>query len=76
MTMPEPEVGIEAVFKVFCGPPAETVANVNRSLKEYVVVNWNWAVCGDMVVLSALLVSQREVRKAQLAMTGLPGPRQ
>lgn len=62
------EVGQEPVFRVFSGAPEETVANVNRSLKDYVVVNWNWSVCGDRVNLSALLVSQREVRKAQLAM--------
>ena len=70
--MPD-EIGVEAVFKVFVGPPNETVANVNRSLRDYVVVAWNWSVAGDMVVLSALLVSQREVRRAQLATLGPAG---
>ena len=60
----------EPTFRVFSGAPHETVANVNRALKEYVVVNWTWSVCDNQVILSALLVSQREVRKAQLAMMG------
>lgn len=62
----------EPVFQVFHGTPDETVRNVNQSLKEYVVINWNWSVCDGKVILSALLVSQREVRKAQLAMMGQP----
>lgn len=60
----------EPTFRVFSGAPDETVANVNRALKEYVVVSWTWSTCKDQVVLSALLVSQREVRKATLAMMG------
>jgi len=57
----------EPVFKVCTGEPQLTVSIVNRALEEYVVVNWNWSVCDGRLILSALMISQREVRKAQLA---------
>lgn len=57
----------EPMFVVFTGTPTVTVAQVNAALKSYAVVNWNWAVCDGMVVLSALMCSLKEIRAQQLA---------
>lgn len=70
--------GPDPVFITFTGTPTVTVAQVNAALKNYAVVAWNWAVADNKVVLSALLCSLREIRKAQIAqLQGIPpgGPR-
>lgn len=64
----------EPVFRVFSGPPEETVANVNRSLADYAVTSWTWSTCGDRVILSALLVANKYIRMAQMASLQPPGP--
>lgn len=58
---------VEQVFKVFTGTPDTVVDRVNHALTEYSVVAWNWSVCNNHPVLSALMVSHSEIRRAQLA---------
>lgn len=62
----------EPVFRVFTGDPTVTVAQVNAALAAYGVLAWNWAVCDGKVILSALLISLREVRKQQIALAAMP----
>ena len=54
-------------FVVYTGAPKSTVLLVNQALKDYAVVQWNWAVCDGVLVLSALMCSLTEIRRAQLA---------
>lgn len=70
----ELEGATEPVFRVFSGPPEETVGNVNQSLKEYSVVGWTWSTCGDRVILSALMIANKYIRMAQLAAMQPPQP--
>lgn len=69
------EIGMqEPVFRVFSGPPEETVSNVNQSLKDYSVTSWTWTTAGDRVILSALLIANKYIRMAQMAALHPPVP--
>ncbi len=51
---------------IVTGTAAATQANVNRLVKEYVVTQWFFAVVKDEVHVTAIMLSQAEIRKAQL----------
>lgn len=54
---------------------AETVEwHLNRLLDEYTVTTWSFNAVGDRVIITAILLDNREIRKAQIAMMGAPGP--
>jgi len=57
---------------IVTGTAAATQANVNRLVKEYVVTQWFFAVVKDEVHVTAIMLSQAEIRKAQLAQARMP----
>ena len=64
---------MEPTFRAVSDTPYACCQLVNRMLKDYAVVAWNWSVIEGKLMLTALMVSQREIRKAQLAAMG-PAP--
>ena len=61
---------------VVSASPIAAVAEINRLLKDYIVMSYHWAVVEKKIVLSALLVSKTEMRKMMLANTQMPNMRQ
>lgn len=64
--IPDPPV------RIISGPYKVVEAEVNRMAKDYVVTHWHFAVIGDEVHVTGILLSQREITKAQLAANGRP----
>ncbi len=66
--------GVEEKFdrncKVISGTPAVVDREVNRLWNDYTVISWNWAVVKDELTLSCICISNREIRKAQIANAG------
>jgi hypothetical protein len=68
--IPDPPV------RIISGRFDVTEAQVNRMAKDYVVAQWYFSVVKDEVHVTAILLSQGEIRKAQLAQARMPGMRQ
>jgi len=54
-------------IRIVSGAPALVEHDLNRLLDDYAVTVWNWAVVNNQLTLSAILIHQAELRKAQLA---------
>lgn len=59
-------------LRIVSGTPEEVEWHLNRMLDEYTVATWNFCPVGDHVIVTAVLLDNREIRKAQLAMTAVP----
>lgn len=64
--------GKSEIFKVVTGDPETVVTTVNALLDEYGVMNWNWAVVDNRLLLSALMLAQSAAR--MMAMGNLQQP--
>lgn len=63
---------MEKKIRILCGSPGSVEADVNPLLQEYVPIVWNIQPGKDGPMVSCILVHASEVRKAQIAMAGLP----
>ncbi len=61
-------------LRLISGPPAEVEWQLNRLLDEYVVTTWNFAVADNKLVVTAVLLDLREIRKMAIANPMPPGP--
>jgi len=55
------------IFRVSTGDPQSVVQEVNALVDWYQVLNWTWSTVDGKLVLAALMIHTREIRKAQLA---------
>ena len=62
--------------RILSGKPEVVEHEIGRLWSNYAPISWNWAVAKDEVILSVVLISHTEVRKAQIAqaanMQGIP----
>ena len=68
---------IEPSLRILSGSPEMVEHEANLLLKNYAAIMWNFSVVRDELVITVILVHERELRKAQLAqMRSVPGIRQ
>ena len=71
------DVGIpDPPVRIISGRFDVTEAQVNRMAKDYVVTQWYFSVVKEEVHVTAIMLSQGEIRKAQLANARMGGVRQ
>ena len=62
------DVGIpDPPMRILTGPCRVVEAEVNRMAQSYVVTQWAFAVVNNEFHVTAIMLSQSEIRKAQLA---------
>jgi hypothetical protein len=54
-------------IRILSGTPAKVEAELNLLLDNYVPSMWAWSQVKDEVIVSVVLVSQSQVRQAQMA---------
>ena len=52
-------------FRIVSGDPATVELECNAMFDEYTAFLWNFAVAGDKVIVTALLLHQKEIEKQQ-----------
>lgn len=57
--------------RIISGGPAVIEEMLDRLSSEYQPITWNFAVCHDEVTITVVLVSQTQVRLAQIATAAL-----
>lgn len=62
-------------IRIVCGPPAAMEVVVNELLNNYAPIVWNIQPGKDGPLVTCILVSERELRKAQILAAGMPPAR-
>jgi hypothetical protein len=63
-------------IKIVSGHPGWVEEQLNLLYDDYSIVSQNFAVVGDTIIITCLMVHQSEIRKGALAAATIPGRRQ
>ena len=63
---------MEKKIRIICGAPNVVEADVNALLSDYAPIVWNIQPAENGPLVTCILVSERELRKAQILAAGMP----